>query len=708
MHLVDGSTTIHQCLHGYSDGHQLLQSSTRLPEKADQLLLTMSDMSGPSMISGFQSYLTGYSVNGTNWYAFAKTWYANEMRRPGCVWTHTLLMESADLARINDLGILSTFFVRPNGNSKQFAYNNPILLDFDLLYPDNYKLPSRQLLLAVMSGLYENPDCPTYLLADNSDEFSDLVVRVWNQQYSKLRRSFLFCSGSLANRKLFGRSFDLQVIPRSVARQTRREVPQGIFIEGASSTVSDIPPWLKVAVDDLINLSNGHLRSFLKAFGADARDGRMGFSQLLGLYDRVCEAINYGQPLCDIIAALSEYYPEPSQGSLLKQVTLGGSQMGPKFLPRFSESELLFALATTKYHEAFDGDMLKVRERAKKFTHNQREKVKKLVIDLLDHEVNPLGQTIISGIAESLTPAEVFELSAQRYQLLFVFIKYNASLLTMPHIWQESNDRQRELFDVVSPELKSGALDIQEVVSSMLEADSDALAEDVIRQHGYVAICAVMDWLDRGDESGLREGWKRAVSYRPEDLIKWLRARKQPRVRTMAVLACLLDPHAAEVIALGTRPWRSLREAGLKEIDHKTLIQVMAFLLALSFNNPDPQAPEVAAEAFQIVHDAAESQRLSYGSWRQLMFQAPSHSWWGEWDKCERLRYALVDHFIRFQWSPEFFLKAIRRDETFAQILRTYSRKSKGGKFLHRVAQEVEHGVFAVNKARRDKLSFFL
>src|SRR6266513_2985155 len=117
--------------------------------------------------------------------------------------------------------------------------------------------------------------------------------------------------------------------------------------------------------------------------------------------------------------------------------------MRPKFLPRFSESDLLSALATTKNHEAFDGDILKVRKRAKKFTHNQRDEVKKLVIDLLDQEVNPLGQKIIGGISESLTPSEVFELSAQRYQLLFVFIKYNPSLLTMPQIWQESSDRQR-------------------------------------------------------------------------------------------------------------------------------------------------------------------------------------------------------------------------------------------------------------------------
>src|SRR5438128_1940534 len=388
MHSVEGGTTIHQCLHGYGDGHQLLQSSTRLPSKADQLLLTMSDMSGPSMVSGFQSYLTGYSVDGTNWYAFAKTWYASEMRRPGCVWTHTLLIESADLARNLDLRALLGLFVRPPTDSKQFNYDRPILLDLNLFYSDNQKLPSRELVYAVLSGLYEKPDSPVYLLADNSTEYSDLVVQTWNQQYSKLRRSFLFCSGSLTNRKVLGRSFDLQVIPLSAFRQTQREVSHGVFIEGASANVYNVPQWLELAVDDFLNSTTGDARSFLRSFGADAREGRSGFSQLLALYIRISNATTHDRALCEIIAALSEYYPEPEQGSLLKQVMLGAAQSWPKFLPKFAESDLLFELATTKNHQAFDANILKLRERAKRLVLEQPQQFKNLIIDLLDYEVN--------------------------------------------------------------------------------------------------------------------------------------------------------------------------------------------------------------------------------------------------------------------------------------------------------------------------------
>ena len=46
-------------------------------------MLSFSDLSGSSTGIKFDSYLTGYPVAELGMYAFARTWYANEMRRPG-------------------------------------------------------------------------------------------------------------------------------------------------------------------------------------------------------------------------------------------------------------------------------------------------------------------------------------------------------------------------------------------------------------------------------------------------------------------------------------------------------------------------------------------------------------------------------------------------------------------------------------------------
>src|SRR5438132_2007187 len=97
---------INQCIHGYQNGHELLANSIALPVDVRKILLLQSDLSGQSIEQGFNEYLTGYPIVELGVYAFAKTWYANEMKRPGCVWTHTLLIQFSDLAKIYSLDTL--------------------------------------------------------------------------------------------------------------------------------------------------------------------------------------------------------------------------------------------------------------------------------------------------------------------------------------------------------------------------------------------------------------------------------------------------------------------------------------------------------------------------------------------------------------------------------------------------------------------------
>src|SRR5438876_8310569 len=102
-----------QTLHGYANGHTLLQSSVRLSAEAERTMLSMSDMSGPGMRPGFESYLTAYDLPTERMYVVARTWYASEMPRPGCVWTHSLLMANDDVSKVSDAHSLLKLFRRP-------------------------------------------------------------------------------------------------------------------------------------------------------------------------------------------------------------------------------------------------------------------------------------------------------------------------------------------------------------------------------------------------------------------------------------------------------------------------------------------------------------------------------------------------------------------------------------------------------------------
>src|SRR5579862_4164998 len=113
---------IHQFLHGYSDGHRLIEGSLKLPNDAARLMLRMSDLSGSSVVKGFEQYVTGYPLDSINGYALAMTWYASEMPRPGSVWTHTLVLPVQTMAGIASLRSLMHLFKRPSRDSIKGRY----------------------------------------------------------------------------------------------------------------------------------------------------------------------------------------------------------------------------------------------------------------------------------------------------------------------------------------------------------------------------------------------------------------------------------------------------------------------------------------------------------------------------------------------------------------------------------------------------------
>ena len=117
---------VEQTLHGYGDGHELLASSSKLPREVRRILLTMSDLSGHGFVEGFDGYLTGYSLPAVGKYALGRTWFAPEMSRPGCVWTHTVLIDFDDIQRLHALRCIADHFRRPTSPKGTRKYESPL------------------------------------------------------------------------------------------------------------------------------------------------------------------------------------------------------------------------------------------------------------------------------------------------------------------------------------------------------------------------------------------------------------------------------------------------------------------------------------------------------------------------------------------------------------------------------------------------------
>jgi len=113
---------VHQALFGYADGHRLLESSIRLSSRDLYDLSAFSDLASGVQLRSDESYLTGTMLQDSRHFALMRTWPAPEMPRPGCVWSHVLILTQEVLASQRDLGALNRLFTHPRPGNRNALY----------------------------------------------------------------------------------------------------------------------------------------------------------------------------------------------------------------------------------------------------------------------------------------------------------------------------------------------------------------------------------------------------------------------------------------------------------------------------------------------------------------------------------------------------------------------------------------------------------
>ena len=196
--MPSNDSRIQQALHGYRDGHRLLAASLDLPPAVEHTMAILSDLAGPGLVRRFDEYVTGYPLPELGAYALAKTWYAPEMPRPGCVWTHTLLIPFAKLGSAQSLETFCRFFVRPR--VEEYArFKAPFQESSEggSIDPGDVSVGTIRQSRDVLCKLYECPGEAVLVPVSSPSEAEIVFLTIWSQQWPRLRRSFAFCTGEV-------------------------------------------------------------------------------------------------------------------------------------------------------------------------------------------------------------------------------------------------------------------------------------------------------------------------------------------------------------------------------------------------------------------------------------------------------------------------------------------------------------------------------
>src|SRR5579859_821683 len=676
---------VHQFLHGYSDGHRLIEGSAKLPSELARLMLKMSDLSGSSVVSGFERYITGYPLESINAYALAMTWYASEMPRPGCVWTHTITLPVQTLATISSLVSLTKLFRRPKRGFLKSDYAETISfecspLQVNVLEDDAAVLKGQ--LWSIFSAYYRSPNfSPVVLVARDSDEFSEAIFALWSQQWPRLRQRFLFCTGSLSGRSLDGRAFDIQCSPPTTAKDVAREAAVGslrlepILIPPDGDTG---PPDLESAVDDAVLPSGGAFRTFLWASVDDSAD-RKDVSYFAKIYD----AVTTSQNVNAVIHLVAESFPEPNRGARLKQLLFGNDR--PDFVARnFQDRDILFSLATTTDFQVFDTEALSIEDRVTRLCASNPDEARWLLRQLFEATVNDFGEQILSALIVHMDAETAQEITRERPKFLPGLFRARPDLARSPELWKLGGDRKRELFEAVVGQKELDSSAIRGIVAALLDSDSESFLRRAINLWEKDAVFSVLDWVE-AHEGRMSRTSRDALSNQPDFVMDWVQEKADRSPASLLAVAYLVAPYASRISKRDSEVWlRTFREVQGTATDAEK-DYLASFLLTLAFCNAPPAPLDLVAESYQRVHKAAWEERLSDEAWSIVEPLVPELWVLKNWDWCERLNRGLIEAFIHHRW-PSSGLRRIKNyhprnsaTDLMQQIFES-ARDVKGGK----------------------------
>jgi hypothetical protein len=680
-HIKMKSIAIQQTLHGYSEGHRLLEGSIKFTDELARIVLRMSDLSGSNVVSGFEEYVTGYPLEQMNVYALAKTWYAPEMPRPGCVWTHTLFIPGSYMTEIPNLHALNSLFVRPQSTKVFAGYSKAIQFEAKLSKAASFDADDGTLiqLMDLIETLYNQKRNNILIGTQSSRSYEVALFRVWSQQWPQLRKAFTFCTGALSARGFGGKPFDVQCSPNSLVREisSASVAKQSQEMSLLMKVDQEQPSWFVTATKDALNPVGETFRQLLWACADEPnRNFYLPFAQLI---EKILNSTE--SSIEEIIAMVAEPFPTGNVGNTLKVAFFGSNRDVPG-CKAFDEGEVLVALASTPHFAAFNSEALMLKSRGRDLCNNDSQSARKTISRLFRSPVNTLGEDILAGMIEAINPAIARAVTAEQPQFLPTLFRAKPELGASPDLWVAAGDRKRELVEALVSQRNLSESLVQDIGVALVESGSEFLLQRALETWGQPVVFGVFDWMARSNRS-LSEGSLLALTFHVESIVKWILAHEDAPQSVVVVAAHIIAPFTYQFRQFDTNVWlRTFRNLA-KQGNQREENYFAAMILALGFQNAPPESLALVEECFERVHQVAWDDAMPDDTWFILNPIVP-HLWWHhhDWDRCERLRRGLIEAFVKFHWPVIKLPDCVKNDAFLLLVIKSAEHVDGGKKFI--------------------------
>jgi hypothetical protein len=651
---------VQQTLHGYDRGHHLLAGSAALASVASRRLQIATDLSGPAVAPGFESYLTGFPLD-ESFYALARTWYADEMPRPGCVWTHTLLLRIRDLPRVRRLALFLRYFRRPTVGEPLDMYARPLSVDVGSFLTDNVQIDDR--VRSTIATLYSTAECPIVAPSKAAVDFDAVVLALWQIHPTWLRRTFSFCTGALSLAAA-DTARDLLVVPDSLARRLRNEVV-------VVPSISEQPPWVQVIIDQVARPFN---RPNLRFFASDIVHDRTGIRKVAEVMAAVRAANAGTASVSSVLQLTADQFPTRLEARQLKTALLDTRS---QFLAARPADRLRSVLTSDAVLAAFAPQATILAGLIHDAHKEEPYAALRLVQGLLERDRNHkmLPSILASITARELIKAtndvviEALRVSAKhsRSGELWTLLGVRGDDILRAAVDQHQRFPVHRWADVLTGVLTSGAEVI--IQRALLDLMPTAIIRDVLARTPLTHTSAAT-----------RESLLAALSARP--LVLNALIESAPTGDWIELAVDILYSRPAEFTSIVPSLCR------LTATGDSKAASLHPFLALFGMREADIElVPCILRAAIQLRRTLADkpTPRLQELANREL----PSIGRNYDWDLCERLCQGITYRFVDGYWPRDLLFTDVEDAVLFRSIVRIAAYSKAGRRWLDRVRQGV-------------------
>lgn len=637
-----------QCLFGYDDGHRLLSSSFPLGIETS-LLTELSDLAPGTVFNQSEGYWTGLPVPSIGRYVLMRTWPAPEMPRPGCVWTHALLIEPALLESIADLSVLQSFAIRPKSLLDRERYSEPMEVDVSR---NSGALPVNDTTVRkLIASLYGMINATVEVISPG--ELDGSLFAVWSQQWPRLRRNFRFqTAASRTPRSIGSTRFDITAV---LAHQE---------IESSRHNSSE-PSWVSTAVLDVQKGANGSLRPFLWRYGRDVRRQRGSFRPLVEINELNHNTqANSGLRVIEIV---TDAFPARDDAVFLKQDLVDG------VLAAHVQAELIRSVVL---HEkdgiaVFPSPTATGIARLAHLWPQRPDEILHLAEMTADTDA-PIGKLVFENVINIVQTPEFWPLTCSYPRVRNHMVKIQPELLTNATV-ELDDSTLIELLPLVPAKTKG----LVNLISQLVLRDNTVLANLALDSfQDMVAAQVVSAVNDR--RIGIANSWLQELIRRPKLLLQNDIMSLVSSSSLLYELADALGWLSTEVIDAGVSPWNAALMRVANDLRKDKADTLCCFLVALTFTSGGDDGLHVIERFYDNLHEKILKSELSLSAREILLPFLPDLGWMWNWDLGLRFRLAVTKAYIDYQWAPDRYA-ALAKDRKGRMMLASAVSNIPGG-----------------------------